>query len=153
MALATIATIAAGLIKGGVLRGWFGGGEDWVDDVLGRKYSTEGSVLDELEDETGRTYPALREELNHVVSVHKQIKECWFSAKAKKIQRYQELTGEFAQHVADEWAAHQGSLGGIPGLENILASIIKSPFVIVGLVFFFVIGILLFTMARTRKKR
>lgn len=151
MALATIATIAAGLIKGGVLKGWFGGGEDWVEDVLGRKYSTEGSVLDELEDETGRTYPALREELNHVVSVHKQIRECWFSAKAKKIQRYQELTAAFAQHVADQWASYQGTLGGIPGLENIIASLVKSPFVIVALVFLFVIGILLFVMGRRKR--
>lgn len=139
MALATIATIAAGLLKGGVLQGWFGGGEEWIEDVLGNQYSTRGSVLDELEDQTGKTYPALRKELDGVVTTHKQIKECWFWSKAAKIKSYQEKTAAFAQHVADEWAAYQATLGGLPGLENI----IKSPIVIaVGVVVLILVVVL-----------
>jgi len=147
--IGTITAIVGIAVKGG----WFTKAE-FAPEILGewgeRDNPTGGLVL-ELEAQTGQTYPELRRMREEALQKYYKFRNALPWNKSSTAKTYQEKVQKFAQAIQAEAEVYQQTLGGIPGLQNILTSVVKSPFVIVALVFLFVIGILLFTMGKRRR--
>lgn len=147
MALITTISAIIGIAAKG---GWFTKAE-WDEEILGDWDDGRGGIVDQLEQVTGQTYPYLYDMWDEVKEAKLKFNHAAPWDKARRAKKYQNKVQELAQAVQAEAQAYQQTLGGIPGLENILANLVKSPFVIVGLVFFFVIGIILFTMGKRKR--
>ncbi|MBA7491385.1 hypothetical protein ES702_01930 [subsurface metagenome] len=147
--IGTITAIVGIAVKGS----WFAKAE-FAPEILGeweeRDNPTGGLVL-ELEAQTGQTYPELRRMREEALQKYYKFRNALPWNKGSTAKTYHEKVQKFAHAIQAEAEAYQQTLGGIPGLPNILTSVVKSPFVIVALVFLFVIGILLFTMRRRKR--
>lgn len=146
--IGAISAIVGIAVKGG----WFAKAE-FAPEILGewevRDDPTGGLIL-QLEDQTGQTYPELRRMREDAIQRYYKFRNALPWNKGSTAATYQEKVQKLAHAIQGEGEAYQKSLGGIPGLENILVSLVKSPFVIVALVFLFVIGILLFVMGKKK---
>lgn len=146
--ITTIGAIVGIAAKGG----WFAKAE-FADEILGewgdRGDATAGLVL-QLENETDQTYPELRRMRDEAIDEYSRFRKALPWNKGSAAKDYHEKVQKVAQAIQTEAEAYQGTLGAIPGLQNILTNLIKSPFVIVAIVFLLVIGLILFITAKRR---
>lgn len=151
MALVTTIGAIVGIAAKG---GWFAKAE-FADEILGewgdRGEASAGLVLD-LENETGQICPELRRMRDEAIDEYSKFRNALPWNKGDAAKDYQERVQRLAQAIQSEAKAYQQTLGGIPGFENIVTNLVKSPFVIVTLVFLFVIGLILFTMTAKRSR-
>jgi len=151
MALVTTISAIVGIAAKG---GWFTKAE-FADEILGEwgdRGDASGGLVLELENETGQTYPELRRMRDEAIDEYSRFRNALPWNKGSAAKDYQEKVQKVARTIQSEAEAYQQTLGGIPGLENIFTNLIKSPFVIVPLVFLLVIGLVLFTVGAKRTR-
>jgi len=111
--IAIISSIASLITTlGGVFQGWFTQ-RSWRPDVCGDiiDSTSEGGILNFLEDETGQTYPQLRETLPEIVDAWHSFQYALPWDKEASAMYYDAKLQEFANGVkyeAEKWAKEHG---------------------------------------------
>ena len=128
--------MAIGVIIGGVLTiaeagGWFSKAE-WAEEIAGKLTNDHatGGIIDELEAQTGQSYPYLQSLRQQVVDAWRNFQRAAPWNKASTAGDYQAKVRDFSNAVMQEAEAYQEETALLPTLAKIptaLAGAITSP--------------------------